>query len=255
MMRGATLLWAMLAIIAGTGLFLLKYEVQAQEQRLTSLRKDIIDSQEQIHVLKAEWSYLNEPQRLREQAERHLGLHPLKPSQIVTIASLPMADHRLSDPDPAPLQNEPVADDQPIQAAPVAAAPPAVVHPDEPRKAPGITAAVTPAKPVAPAAKPSPSHQPAKAPAKSMTAQAHIAAKPVAVAKAKTADKPTAIALAKPAPAPKAASTPNYPSYPSYPSPPQPSAPTPVVTTTANVMVIKSPALAEPEMASTRARP
>ncbi|HLN24033.1 MAG TPA: hypothetical protein VK558_08630, partial [Patescibacteria group bacterium] len=110
-------------------------------------------------------------------------------------------------------------------------------------------------KPVAPAAKPSPSHQPAKAPAKSMTAQAHIAAKPVAVAKAKTADKPTAIALAKPAPAPKAASTPNYPSYPSYPSPPQPSAPTPVVTTTANVMVIKSPALAEPEMASTRARP
>ena len=245
MMRGATLLWGTLAIIAGTGLFLLKYEVQAQEQRLTSLRKDIIDTQEQIHVLKAEWSYLNEPQRLREQAERHLGLHPLKPGQIGTIASLPMADHRLSDADPATVQNEPVANDQPVQAAPVAVAPPTPARPNEARKtSPGASAAVTPAKPPAPAAKPAPSHQPVKTPAKSMTAQAHGSAKPVAVASAKLS----------PAPAPKPASATSHPSYPSYPSP-QPSAPTPTVTTTANVMVIKSPALAEPEMASTRARP
>jgi hypothetical protein len=251
MMRGATLLWAMLAIIAGTGLFLLKYEVQAQELRLTALRKNIIDSQEQIHVLKAEWSYLNEPQRLREQAERHLGLHPLKPGQIGTIASLPMADHRLSDPEPTPLENEPVANDQTPLAAPVVAAPPALLRPDEMRKAPGTAATVTPAKPLPPAAKPTPSHQPTKTPPKSMTAQARVAAKPVAAA-AKA--KPIAVATAKMAPAPKPASTPNYPSYPSYPSP-QPSAPTPAVTNTANVMVIKSPALAEPEMASTRARP
>ena len=80
MMRAATILWAALAAVAGTGLFMLKYEVQAQEQRLAGLHKDIMEAQEQIHVLKAEWSYLNEPARLREQTERHLGLHPLKPA-------------------------------------------------------------------------------------------------------------------------------------------------------------------------------
>ena len=68
MMRGATIVWAVLATVAGTGLFLLKYQVQAQEQRLSGLHKQINGDQEAIHVLKAEWSYLNDPGRLREQA-------------------------------------------------------------------------------------------------------------------------------------------------------------------------------------------
>ena len=92
MMRGATILWAVLAVIAGTSVFLLKYEVQTQEERLRELRKDVVEAEESIHVLKAEWSYLNEPLRLREQAERHLGLKPIQPKQIATIGSLPMAN-------------------------------------------------------------------------------------------------------------------------------------------------------------------
>ena len=91
MMRVATLLWAVLAAVAGTGLFMLKYEVQAQEQRLADLHKDIVETEESIHVLKAEWSYLNEPMRLREETERNLGMHPLKPGQIASIDSIAMA--------------------------------------------------------------------------------------------------------------------------------------------------------------------
>lgn len=95
MMRAATLLWAMMAAIAGTGLFLLKYQVQAEERHLRELRKDIAGSQQAIHVLKAEWSYLNDPARLREQAERHLDMRPMRANQIVTIESIPLVGEPL----------------------------------------------------------------------------------------------------------------------------------------------------------------
>ena len=42
MRHGATILWAMLATVAATGLFLLKYQVQAEEQRLHQLQKEIV---------------------------------------------------------------------------------------------------------------------------------------------------------------------------------------------------------------------
>jgi hypothetical protein len=90
MMRAATLLWALLATVAGTGLFLLKYQVQAEERHLRELRKDIAGTEQSIHVLKAEWSYLNDPLRLREQAERHLAMHPMRANQMVSVDSIPL---------------------------------------------------------------------------------------------------------------------------------------------------------------------
>jgi len=98
MMRAATLLWALLATAAGAGLFLLKYQVQAEERHLREVRKDIVGTEQSIHVLKAEWSYLNDPLRLREQAERHLAMHPMRASQIVTIETIPMIGDGLYQP-------------------------------------------------------------------------------------------------------------------------------------------------------------
>jgi len=98
MMRAATFLWALLATIAGAGLFLLKYQVQAEERHLREVRKDIAGTEQSIHVLKAEWSYLNDPVRLREQAERHLAMHPMRANQMVTIDAIPMIGDGLYQP-------------------------------------------------------------------------------------------------------------------------------------------------------------
>ena len=98
MMRAATFLWALLATIAGAGLFLLKYQVQAEERHLREVRKDIVGTEQSIHVLKAEWSYLNDPARLREQAERHLAMHPMRANQMVTIDTIPMIGDGLYQP-------------------------------------------------------------------------------------------------------------------------------------------------------------
>lgn len=98
MMRAATFLWALLATSAGAGLFLLKYQVQAEERHLKEVRKDIVGTEQSIHVLKAEWSYLNDPIRLREQAERHLAMHPMRANQIVSIETVPMIGDGLYQP-------------------------------------------------------------------------------------------------------------------------------------------------------------
>ncbi len=241
-MRAATILWAILAAAAGTSLFMLKYEVQSQEQRLSGLRKDIVETQENIHVLKAEWSYLNDPSRLREQAEHHLGLHPLKPSQIVTIASLPMNDQPPAETPPA---EAPLAQGQPeAQLAPMAPIPPAPVVT---RKAPAPTVRAMPTVPV-------PAPMPAK-PARSMTAVKAPPAPAAKLAAAKPAVKPaakTAKVAAKTRPAPATYSASAYPVYTSAPAKPAGGETT---SNAGNVMVIKSPALAEPEVASTRVRP
>jgi hypothetical protein len=89
--------WVILPIIAGAGLYFLKMRVESQEQRLVALQKEIVDTRASIHVLKAEWSYLNDPIRLREQAERLLSMKPVTPRQIVSFDQVPMPD-----PSPAP---------------------------------------------------------------------------------------------------------------------------------------------------------
>jgi len=126
MMRAATFLWALLATIAGAGLFLLKYQVQAEERHLREVRKDIVGTEQSIHVLKAEWSYLNDPLRLREQAERHLAMHPMRANQMVSIETVPMiGDGLYQPPGLLPMKKDPSVGHKPEAGAkkPAAATP------------------------------------------------------------------------------------------------------------------------------------
>lgn len=89
MIRPSTLLWTALAGAVGFGLFHLKHEVQALDEELARLNRQILAEHQTIHVLKAEWSYFNQPQRLESLAQRHLDLTPMKPQQIGRLADLP----------------------------------------------------------------------------------------------------------------------------------------------------------------------
>jgi hypothetical protein len=102
-MPGATLLWAALATATGAGLFLIKYEVQTEERHLRALQREIAETEQSIHVLHAEWSYLNDPERLRGEAERNLGMHAMQPRQMVHIKQLATAGHdTTAQPEPSP---------------------------------------------------------------------------------------------------------------------------------------------------------
>ena len=89
-MRRAALIWLALGGAARFALFELKYEVQTLEDELVHLNRAIRSDQEEIHVLKAEWSYLNRTERLADLSRRHLDLQPITTTQMLTIEDLPM---------------------------------------------------------------------------------------------------------------------------------------------------------------------
>ena len=90
MMRGGTIVWMLLAIAAGISLFLLKYEVAEMEDRLVDINQRTLVNLEAVHVLKAEWSYLNRPDRLEALGRDLLALEPVRPQQTLGIADIPL---------------------------------------------------------------------------------------------------------------------------------------------------------------------
>jgi hypothetical protein len=66
------------------------HRVKAKAQALAQVKSEIMREREAIRVLKAEWSYLNQPERLQALARRHLALAPTGASQIVVLTSLPV---------------------------------------------------------------------------------------------------------------------------------------------------------------------
>ena len=89
MIRTLTVVWSLFALLVGSTIFVLKDEVKDQEARLRGLHQTILSRQESIHVLRAEWSYLNRPDQLAKHAGESLALVPLTAKQIRSFDSLP----------------------------------------------------------------------------------------------------------------------------------------------------------------------
>lgn len=71
-----------LAALAGAALFNVAFDVSAQQERLAALNNEIRTEREAIHVLKAEWTHLNQPERLANLSIRYLDM------ELVTVASV-----------------------------------------------------------------------------------------------------------------------------------------------------------------------
>lgn len=92
MITRATWIWLALALGFGFGLFQLKYQVQGLEQKLARINRQILENEEAIHVLKAEWSYLNRPERIDALSRKYLGFQPLTGQQYGSFENLPQRD-------------------------------------------------------------------------------------------------------------------------------------------------------------------
>ena len=89
MIRTTTLMSLFLGAVLTVVLFSLEYQVRRLEDELAVLDRSIVIESQAIHVLKAEWSYLNDPWRLRRLAEHFLNLSPVRPEQVGSLADLP----------------------------------------------------------------------------------------------------------------------------------------------------------------------
>ncbi len=75
--------------LLGFGILAMKNQVQTLEKQLAGINSNIRDDIKTIHVLKAEWSHLNNPSRLRKLAAKHIFLNPVQPEQIINYSALP----------------------------------------------------------------------------------------------------------------------------------------------------------------------
>jgi len=99
----SALFWGGLIAAAGFVLFETSYEVQELEEKLGSLNRKIMVEQEAIQVLKAEWSFLNDPTRLETLSREHLALQPTEARQFVAMNIVPMRHSPTVAPEEAPL--------------------------------------------------------------------------------------------------------------------------------------------------------
>jgi hypothetical protein len=175
MIRPFTCLSALLAFGSGLYLYQTKHAAQLLDHQIGKTADETKAMREQTRVLQAEWTLLNDPDRLRQFADQYLALKPLQPSQFASLGDL---DQRLPAPRPEPVAAPsvslpPTAGDAPEAQTAAAPSEPAVAEAEEAFPLPPLPPAAAPtAGPPARLADPHPvdPRPPAAAPAHPPTA-------------------------------------------------------------------------------------
>ena len=154
MIRPLTLICAAVAGISGLYLYHVKHQTQLLERRIARTNQSIEAARERAGVLRAEWTLMNDPERLAELAGQFLKLVTVAPRQFTTVADL---GARLPAVRTLPVRPE-VSTDMPIVDAPADATDPSVETPLPlpPPAPPRAVAAATPALAPRPATAPVP---------------------------------------------------------------------------------------------------
>ncbi len=67
------------------GIYQVKYEARALDERIVALHEEIEDERDALAVARAEWSLLNRPERIERLAKKYLELAPTQPRQLVVM--------------------------------------------------------------------------------------------------------------------------------------------------------------------------
>lgn len=88
MIRPLTFVSLIVAAGAGLHLYQVKHSVSVLDRELHKVNRQTEEVRERTQILHAEWALLNEPDRLRQVAQRHLALEPMAPAQFIREAEL-----------------------------------------------------------------------------------------------------------------------------------------------------------------------
>jgi hypothetical protein len=114
MIRPLTIATCLLACGSGLYLYQSKHEVQVLDHTIERTVRDTGSLREQSRLLAAEWTMLNDPERLQQFSDSYLRLKPIAPPQFTSMADL---NSRL----PAPLPEAPAHGTDQEDQEPVAA--------------------------------------------------------------------------------------------------------------------------------------
>jgi hypothetical protein len=143
MIRLSSIFWLILVSATALATFAVKYEVQALDDQLGDLKRTTVSEHHELHVLDAEWAYLNRPDMLAAMNQRFLSLVPITRTQLqTTIADIPMRP-----PPPAAVPQTP-PEEASARVAAVDVAPPEPALPVTPASLDRLAMASAPVKPL-----------------------------------------------------------------------------------------------------------
>src|SRR6478752_2067298 len=124
MIRPLTIVTFLMACGSGLYLYQSKHEVQVLDRTIERAVRDTAALREQSRLLAAEWTMLNDPERLRQFSDTYLSLRTISPAQFTSLADLdnklPPQRTELPTPD---TDEEPVSLDSAPQSLPEPAPP------------------------------------------------------------------------------------------------------------------------------------
>lgn len=91
MMRKSTFFWLGMTVFSAAALFHTSQQVTDGREKLAVIEHDIRKEEETLRVLQAEWSYLNQPDRLEKLVREYLQLEPMKGRQFTHMENLEAA--------------------------------------------------------------------------------------------------------------------------------------------------------------------
>lgn len=88
-LRNITVMTFLSSILLGGLIYHIKHQVLDLEQKMHGVNRQIIHANETIHILKAEWGYLNQPKRLQGLNNKHLQLRSIAHYQVASYQTFP----------------------------------------------------------------------------------------------------------------------------------------------------------------------
>jgi hypothetical protein len=88
MIRIGTFVWLAILTLIGVGLYQVELGVLAKQAELKQIKAQIEANRDAMHVLDAEWSYLNDPTRLADLTRRYTDMVPVTPTQVAGFERL-----------------------------------------------------------------------------------------------------------------------------------------------------------------------
>lgn len=89
MRRLPLLAWVFAVVVAVFLLYRVKYEVQALKAQVAESSRQLEAEREALHVVAAEWAYLNRPARLRSLSAKYLSSSSITADRIAEIEAVP----------------------------------------------------------------------------------------------------------------------------------------------------------------------
>jgi hypothetical protein len=153
MIRPITIVTFLMACGSGLYLYQSKHEVQLLDRTIEKAVRDTGALREQSRLLSAEWTMLNDPDRLRQFSDTYLSLKSINPAQFTSLNDLDgrLPAPRIETPAPNPTETPAVADAVPPEVdepAPAAVADSEVLPVPPIPMVPPVQAATPPAHPI-----------------------------------------------------------------------------------------------------------